>query len=166
MSLRSLLTEAGYRLHGNRAECRSCKGSGTWTVSFNNEVAFCHRCKWTANSFMLARGLGKTIERESPEKLAARETAVQFGKWIDDQYIQVARQYRCLGRSAALAKHVLSVFPDCEPAWDALARFYHQEATLSGAVDLFSFAKVSDWLESPANPTSLFQTWEGFANAA
>jgi hypothetical protein len=166
MSLRSLLTEAGYRLRGNRAECRNCKGSATWTVSFTDEVAYCHRCHWTANEFMLARGFGKTLQPESPEKFAAREKASQFGKWIDEQYVQTARQYRCLGRSASLAKHMLSRFPDCEPAWDALARFYSDEPTLSGALDVFSFAKVSDWLESPTTPVSLFQMWEGVANAA
>jgi hypothetical protein len=30
-------------------------------------------------------------------------------------------------RKARLAFSVLAKFPDCEPAWDALARFYHIE---------------------------------------
>ena len=160
MNMRQLLKEAGYRLHGNRADCRQCRGGSKLTISFTNEVAYCHRCAWTANTVMLAKGLGKTVEPESAEKRSARTKAVRFGQWVDARHRDVAGRYRRLGRLAEVAKNVLVRFPDTEPAWDALARFYHCEARLAGTLDVLAFEKVSRWLESPASPVSLFQKWE------
>jgi hypothetical protein len=39
----------------------------------------------------------------------------------------MANEERRLARKALLAENVLASFPDCEPAWDALARWYHAE---------------------------------------
>jgi len=109
---------------------------------------------------MLARGLGKTVEPETAEKRLARTKAAQFGEWVDAQHREISARYRHLGRMAALAKDVLVRFPDCEPALDALARFYHNEAHLAGMLDVLTFQKVSPWLESPATPVALFEKWE------
>jgi hypothetical protein len=109
---------------------------------------------------MLAKGLGKSVEPLSPEKRKAKAEAARFGEWVDAQHIQVAAQYRRRGRMAAIAQRVLVRFPDCEPAWDALARFYRSEARLARMLDVLSFEGVSPWLETPATPLSLFQKWE------
>jgi hypothetical protein len=140
-AMRTLLKEAGYRIGGNRADCRNCRGGSRLTISFTNEVAYCHRCHWTANERTLARGLGKAVAPESSEKRLARAKAQRFGPWVDAQQREVAARYRQNGRSAAIAKDVLSHFPDCEPAWDALARFYHSESNLAAALDILSFSR-------------------------
>jgi hypothetical protein len=158
--MHTLLQEAGYRISGNRADCRNCRGGSRLTVSFTSEVAYCHRCHWTANAAILAKGLGKSVEPLSPEKRKAKAKAARFGEWVDAQHNQVASQYRYLGRMSAIARAVLVRFPDCEPAWCALARFYHSEARLARMLDVLSFEKVSPWLETPTTPINLFQKWE------
>jgi len=159
MNMRALLKESGYRVHGNRADCRQCRGGSRQTISFTNEVAYCHRCAWTANTVMLAKGLGKTIEPESVEKRQARTKAAQFGQWVDSRHREVSVRHRRLGRMAEIAKGVLLRFPESDSAWDALARFYHIEARLAAMLDVLSFAKVSQWLETPATPVALFEKW-------
>ena len=160
MNMRALLQESGYRVHGNRADCRQCRGGSRLTVSFTNEVAYCHRCAWTANAVMLSKGLGKTVEPESVEKRRARAKAVRFGRWVDSRHGEVSTHHRRLGRMAELAKAVLIRFPESESAWDALARFYHNEARLAAMLDVLSFAKVSQWLETAATSVALFEKWE------
>jgi len=164
MSMRALLQESGHRVHGNRADCRNCKGGSRSTVSFTNEVAYCHRCAWTANTVMLSKGLGKTVEPESVEKRAARTKAVRFGQWVDSRHREVSSRYRSLGRMAEIAKDVLIRFPESGAAWAALARFYHKEARLAAMLDVLSFAKASQWLETAATPVALFEKW-GASNA-
>jgi hypothetical protein len=64
----SLLLSAGFQLRGRgRADCIHCEGHSRGTVAFNDEVAFCHRCKWAANTRTLARQLG--LLRTDPESL-------------------------------------------------------------------------------------------------
>ena len=124
-SVPSLLVAAGFRVRGRRAECAHCSGSARLTVSFNNEVAHCHRCKWSANRYQLAKGLGQTV---SPRKIGRAELRKKrFFAWLTLRYGQMATLERVTVRKARLAFSVLAKFPDCEPAWDALARFYHIE---------------------------------------
>ena len=57
--MRLLLETAGFRVRGaTRADCIRCEGQSRGTVAFTTEVAYCHRCKWTANTLTLARELG------------------------------------------------------------------------------------------------------------
>lgn len=155
-----LLRRSGYRVHGRRADCAKCRGSARLTVSFTDSVGFCHRCKWRTHIRQLAKALGEVVEPESPAYRHARYKADQFEKWLDELQVEVTDEYRRLGRIAALAKSVLVHYPNCEPAWDVLARFYHAEARLASQLDALSFEKTSPWLESPADPFVLFQKWE------
>jgi hypothetical protein len=164
MNMRALLKDAGYCVTGNRADCRNCRGGSRNTISFTSEVAYCHRCAWTANTTTLTRALGRTVEPQSTQKTRARERAAEFAGWVDSSQRAVAARYRNLGRTAEIAKDVLVHFPDCEPAWGALGRFYHDEARLAGMLDVLSFERVSVWLEFPSTPVALFQKWEA-ANA-
>jgi len=158
--MRELLQRAGFSVHGQRADCTHCAGSSRLTVSFTSEVAFCHRCHWKANVRQLARALGQPVAPETAEHRAARARAEQFERWLDSRRRELSGQYRALGQKATLAKGVLLHFPDCAPAWDALARFYHAEARLGGALDALSFEKVSPWLDAPVTPLELFVDWE------
>ena len=160
MNMHNLLQEAGYRVQGRRADCKNCRGGSRLTVSFTSEVAYCHRCHWTANAVMLARGLGKTVKPESAQKRAARAKVARFAQWVDAQHTRIAARYRCLGCSAAKAHDILIHFPECEAAWDALALFYENEGRLVRMLDALCFERVSQWLETPETPVSLFRAWE------
>jgi hypothetical protein len=138
--MRVLLISAGFRISGKRADCIHCHGGAHLTVSFNDEVAYCHRCKWTANKATLARKLGKAATPETAAHRAARAKAVAIVQDADAAYKLVAAEYRRLGRMGAIAKDVLAMH-ECEPAWDALARFYRSERKLVYRMDLLSFRK-------------------------
>jgi hypothetical protein len=127
--MRELLEKAGFRVHGKRANCRYCKGSSRLTVSFTHEVAFCHRCHWTANVTQLAEGQGRTIAQRKVG--LARLCKRRFFDWLDKRYREMAAIDYRTARKAALAKAVLFRFPDCEPAWAALANRYHAERALN-----------------------------------
>jgi hypothetical protein len=169
----SLLEAAGFRVCGaTRADCIHCEGHSRGTVAFTTEVAYCHRCKWTANALTLARELG--LLRGSPQAASAfREDArrraggedkiKQFETWRDARIREVSNRYRSLSRAAVHAENVLSKFPDCEEAWDALARYYHVRGRLSAAFDWLMFTKASVWLEEDSTPVELFETWRSHA---
>jgi hypothetical protein len=127
--VRELLQRAGFKVHGHRATCIHCAGRDQQTVSFTTEVAFCHRCKWTANATQLARAQGRALP---PRKLglAARRKR-QFFDWLDRRYRQLADFDYNTARKAQLAKAVLVHFSDCELAWAALASRYHAEHALT-----------------------------------
>jgi len=142
-------------------------------VSYTAEVAYCHRCGWSANQTTLARELEllplsplarKEMRREQEcrERLEAPIRA--FEKWRDERLRLAIDKNRRLLRLAVLAEGVLKTYPDCEPAWDALANFYHFQAEIVGAIDRLSCAKLSDYLESPSI-TELFLEWRATAHA-
>jgi hypothetical protein len=127
-SIQNLLTTAGFRVSGRRADCAKCTGSARLTVSFNDDVAFCHRCKWSANCYQLAKGLGQTV---SPHKIGRAEVRKKrFFAWLSLRYGQMADLERLTVRKARLALSVLAKYPDCEEALGALARRYHTERQL------------------------------------
>lgn len=172
--MRSLLDQAGFRIRGaTRADCVHCNGHSRGTVAFTAEVAYCHRCKWTANNLMLARELGllsiapatrQALERERRVRL---ETPIRaFEQWRDAELRRVTDEYRVLTRQAALAESVMKIYPDCEPAWDALATFYDRQAALTAELDRLSCAKLSDFLEVPSTIEQLFGKWSTKAHAA
>ncbi len=171
--MRLLLEAAGFRVHGaTRADCVHCEGHSRNTVAFTGEVAFCHRCKWAANTVALARTLG--LLRGNPEAVSAfrqdaKRRAVidgeirQFEAWRDAKIREVSDRYRLLSKAAVRASEVLAKFPNCEQAWDALARFYHVEAQLSAVFDWLMFTKASVWLEKDSTPLEVFDTWRSHA---
>lgn len=171
--MRSLLEAGGFRLRGTtRADCIHCEGHSRGTVAFTPKVAYCHRCKWTANALTLARELG--LLRGNPEAASAfREKArrraglyaetERFDTWREARIREVSDRYRLLSKSAIRASGVLAQFPHCDEAWDTLARFYHAEAQLSAAFDWLMFTKASTWLETDSFPAEVFETWRKHA---
>jgi hypothetical protein len=171
--MRSMLPQAGFAIRGaTRADCIHCEGHSRGTVAFTTEVAYCHRCKWTANTLTLARELG--LLRGNPEAVSAlRENArrradvdteiKRFEAWREARIPEVSNRYRSLSKAALRASEVLAKFPTCEEAWDALARFYHAEAQLSVAFDWLMFTKASAWLEEDSTPLEVFEAWRSHA---
>jgi hypothetical protein len=167
-------TEFGIRSR-HRADCAYCAGRSKGTVAFTDQVAFCHRCRWTANRIVLARNLGflsNDLEtqwkllQEAHHRRGIESTLSAFERWREARLREVTDRYRPLGRQGALAHRVLQRWPDCEPAWDALARLYHAEAVLLRALDFLSFAKASIWLERDSTPAEAFRLWRGTRVAA
>jgi hypothetical protein len=172
-SMRAVLEQAGFRIRGaTRADCIHCEGHSRGTVSFTVEVAFCHRCKWSANTLTLARKLG-LLSGNREMALAFREEArrragldgeiKRFEVWRDARIREVSDRYRLLSRAAIRATEALAKFPDTEEAWEVLARFYHAVAQLSSAFDWLTFAKVSEWLETESSPVEVFEAWRRHA---
>ncbi len=76
MTMPDLLERAGFTLRGaKRADCAHCSGSSRGTVSFTDEVAYCHRCHWTANMVTLARQAGVARDRTPSSNSAALKRA-------------------------------------------------------------------------------------------
>lgn len=147
--LQELLDRAGFRIRGRRADCPHCEGQSRLTVSFTDEVAFCHRCKWTRNLRTLSRELGVAVAPETAQHRETRLRAEQFGQWRGTCRRILTDRFRELGQMAERANQVLAHFPECESAWRALANLHHREGELSAALDILSFEKVSPWLDSP-----------------
>jgi hypothetical protein len=93
--------------------------------------------------------LGVPIAPETHEHRKKRAQVARFSAWANTCHAILALRLRYLTTRAELAKSVLPQFPDCEPAWDALADFYHNQASLLGALDILTFEKLSSWLEQP-----------------
>ena len=168
MNMLGLLEQAGFRIRRHRADCSKCTGRSRLTVSFTNEVAYCHRCHWTGNVFTVSRELGLLHDPETRARFwaAQRESAKTeqklraFGSWRNRHIRELSGRYRRLWRVAGIAGRVVEVFSDCEPAWDALARFYHAEADLSAALDFLTCARASRWLEEDAQIEDVFSVFQ------
>jgi len=154
-TLPELLERAGFRIRGRRADCVHCEGHSRMTVSFTDEVAYCHRCAWTGNARTLSRELALPIAPETREQRERRDQAVRFAAWTHTCEILLLRRLRRLTERAALAREALADFPDLESAWCALADYYHNEASLMGALDFLTFEKLSSWLEEPMTRETL-----------
>jgi hypothetical protein len=174
-SMPRLLERATFRVRGKRADCARCSGRSRGTVSFTSEVAFCHRCGWSANQTTLARelgllSLGRQAREEMRRELERRERLEApiraFEKWRDERLWLAIDQHRRFSRQAILAESVLRIHTDCELAWDVLANFHHREAALVAEIDRLSCTKLSDYLESPFSITQLFLEWRATAHAA
>jgi hypothetical protein len=163
-----LLERAGFRVSGTRADCIHCKGRSRGTVSFTTEVAFCHRCKWRANTVALAKELGlfrsdphvvSSLREQARRRARLRAEIESFEIWRDSRICEVSNRYRRFSHAACRAAEVLSKFSECEEAWATLARFYHAEAQLLAAFDWLMFAKASDWLEGDSSPVEIYEAW-------
>jgi hypothetical protein len=165
-----LLDRAGFKIRGpKRATCVHCSGRDRTTVAYTDEVAYCHRCGWRANKITLARGLGllsndpatrARLHRERVERERREAKSRPFEAWRGNCQRMLTDRFRRLGQKAELARQVLARFPECEPAWEALARFYHGEAELSAALELLSFEKCSVWIEQPMRKETLAAAFE------
>jgi hypothetical protein len=150
-TIQSLLERAGFHVRGaTRADCAHCQGTTRGTVSFNNAVAFCHRCKWTANIRQLSHGLGIVPPKRAPEDVHADATVARFKQWLADRCRVAAETERRLAQRAELAKRVLAKWPDEFTAWDALAKWFHAQRTFQDFWDLASCR---------TGRIELFKTW-------
>ena len=152
----ALLIGAGFRIRGRRADCVHCDGHSRLTVSFNDEVAFCHRCKWTGNARTLTRDLGLPLEPLTHEIREKCEQHGRFTEWERTIYVLLVGKWRSVTRRAELAKQLLFKFPDCEPAWCALADFYQSESTFSAAFEFLSYERLPQYLDVPMTRDKLF----------
>jgi hypothetical protein len=160
ISLASLLDRAGFHIRGRRADCIHCEGHARLTVSFTEEVACCHRCKWTANARTLSRELGIAVAPETRQQHKRRARQTEFSEWINTLYLLTIRRLRYLTECAEIGQGLLAQFADCEDAWDLLADLYHNEAVLFGALDTLAFEKLSPWLEVPMTREKLFNAFD------
>lgn len=158
--MRELLEAAGFHIHGNRADCIHCEGHSRLTVSFNDEVAFCHRCGWKANTRQLGRSLGRPVPALTRDEIEERNLEKEFEAWRNERHLALAKEHHVLWRTAGAAARVLGSYPDCEAAWDALARWYHNEARLTAALDALIYHPLSPWLERPVAREELFGSWK------
>lgn len=159
-SLADLLERAGFHIRGRRADCIHCEGRSRLTVSFNDEVAYCHRCQWTGNVCTLSRELGMAVAPETLQQRKRRERVAAFREWNNTCYLILARRARYLTRCALVAKEILAEFPESADCWQILADFYHNEAELFGAFDFLACEKVSQWLELPVRKEKLFTAFD------
>jgi hypothetical protein len=154
-----LLGRAGFRVRGRRADCAHCEGSSRLTVSIGEDVAHCHRCKWSGNLRTVSRELGIELPPERDYVRAGRARRAQFAEWRDTCYTVLIRRLRRLRAQAHLAQVALRYFPDFEPAWDALAELYHNEARIFGALDFLACDSLSPWLDLPTTEQRLFEAF-------
>jgi hypothetical protein len=159
-SLADLLERAGFHVKGRRADCIHCEGHSRLTVAFNDDVAFCHRCKWTGNIRTLSRALGLPLAPVAREILQRRERETEFKEWLGTTHEILARVWRELGQQAEIAKKILAHRPDEDLAWEALADFYHSQADFEGAFEFLGFEKVPRYLEHPMTRERLLALFE------
>jgi hypothetical protein len=176
LEMPELLERGGFGIRSaTRADCAYCTGRSRGTVAFTDAVAFCHRCHWKANRIGLARRLGllsadpntlRRLRRETRHRQATESTLASFERWREARLRETTSRYRVLGRQAAIARQVLEHWRECEPAWNALARFYHAEAKLCAVLDWLTFTKASIWLDRDSTPTQVFAAWSATRVAA
>jgi hypothetical protein len=167
--MRFLLEQAGFRIRGaTRAECTHCQGRSRGTVAFTDKVAYCHRCKWTANVRTLARELGllptdpesqRRFRQEQCERRQRERIASQFESWRNNKLNALITRHCTFFQGTRFATEVLRTDPNCDPAWDALKRYYDNEAKLMQQIDWLSCTKASLWLEVDSKITDVFAAW-------
>jgi hypothetical protein len=150
-----LLEAAGFHIHGRRAQCIHCQGHSRLTVSFTDEVYFCHRCGKGGNIRTLSRQLGRALPQQTPEQRRAQTLAKEFTSWRNAAHALLVREYEYMRLQAGIARLVLRADPGCEEAWDLLARFYDAERYFLAAFDLLSCEPLSRWLERPMTKEKL-----------
>jgi hypothetical protein len=167
----ALLEKAGFRIRGRgRADCIYCEGGSNGTVSFTDEVCFCHRCHWKSNVRLLARELGLLSDdpearrrfAEQERQRQERESVIkEFEIWLSECQKALTTQHRELFQAAGIGDRLLIENPADEIGWAALADYYHQEARLSGALDRLACAKATPWNDQDTTIIELFTEWQG-----
>ncbi len=127
-----LLERYGARLVGrNRADCPQCGG---WrTISYTDEVFFCHRCGFKGNRITLAKQLGLT-QRLSPSEYRAQ---VEHWTWAKEKArgllprlrarrLELYEAHRSLLSTIFTASVRLRANVEDEAAWSELSIAYEQ----------------------------------------
>jgi hypothetical protein len=143
-ALPDLLERSSFTLRGRRrAMCPYCSGHDRTTVSFNYEVAHCHRCHWSSGRIKLARELGLL----DPEKLTPSDKLQiiieerrarlreEFRAWKNVKTMELFKELDALRFRARFAHQVLILYPEETLAWQALANFYHNERRIYEQLD-------------------------------
>lgn len=170
-SFQELLTLSGFTLRGTkRATCARCSGGDQTTLSYNDEVAHCFRCGWSANRFTIAKELGLFIQKMSAAERAEfdeqekvfkkkQKRRREFLAWQNRKLDAIIAQLRELNLKARLAREILVAFPEEESAWGALADLHSREALLFSSFDYFACAQVSRWLEFDSDFKEVVNLW-------
>jgi hypothetical protein len=116
---------AGFELRGNRATCPFCEGDRNLTVAIRGELFYCHRCHRGGNIRQLAGSHGVTLP--PPRVRKADKPKAAFRAWLSAKMTKMALREHRTYRRAVWAAVALSDVPDFEPAWSALADWYHAE---------------------------------------
>jgi hypothetical protein len=159
-----LLGKAGCIIRGRRADCVRCRAEGAvhghGTIAFTDETFFCHRCKWGGNLRTLSRELRISLPAVRSQDIAARRMNGEFEVWIGTTHLILVRRLRFIERRARLARDVLAKYPECDPAWGALADYHDEAPTLFAALEVVAFDKTPQWLDQPLKRHILFAAFE------
>jgi len=150
-----------FSVHREKAVFR-CHGCGVGGDVFRF-VEVQRHCSFPQAVRFLAARAGIDVGFAPSPEVAARVDEVRrkkeaeqaFREWENTCYMLLMRRLWFLERRAALAKRVLHVYPDCEPAWAALADFCHSAAHLSAAFETLAYEKVPNYLEEPMTRAKL-----------
>jgi hypothetical protein len=156
-----LLEFTGCTLRGRgRSDCVWCKGRRT--ISYSDEVFFCHRCGAKGNRVTLARDIGlstrKLSSTESQDLLLKIKRAEEAARVFMER-VRAARQLRANLHVSLLnlrdaALNCLRTSPENEQAWSRLAFVYNElprvraELLLLGEADIsarYSWLKASEF---------------------
>jgi hypothetical protein len=174
MDMRELLERAGFGLRGpRRADCAHCTGRSRGTVSYTREVAYCHRCRWTASRRRLARELDPAavraarslVTRRNAQTRSLERELAEFDDWRRNTLRAIYARLERMQRVARTACAVLRREPESQAAWEALARATQEEAQLFMALDFFECARHSAWLEQDSTLADVFQAWRELSRA-
>lgn len=130
--LASLIVRAGGALRGrNRAACWRC--GGRRTVSYNQQVFYCHKCGLKGNGLALARRLGLPTGRITAEYRAFRRRLERLSRDPEElaqaslaRRWQLQEAFRSLLTIKQGALKRLHHNSENELAWAGLACFYRQ----------------------------------------
>jgi hypothetical protein len=150
-----------FSVHPEKAVFR-CHGCGVGGDVFRF-VEVQRHCSFPQAVRFLAARAGIDVGFAPSPEVAARVDEVRrkkeaeqaFREWENTCYMLLMRRLWFLERRAALAKRVLHVYPDCEPAWAALADFCHGAAHLSAAFETLAYEKVPNYLGEPMTRAKL-----------
>ena len=176
MTMRELLERAGFTIRSaKRADCAKCTGRSRGTVSYTERLAYCHRCDWRTNDIALARELGiapanggprtndgraKALPLQGPHTRERETRIAAFAAWRKAKVDElIARAHRLRFR-ADVAHLALNDDPDWQPAWQALADCYHEEAQLEATLDFLMCTKLSVWLDGDSTIADVFEAWQ------
>jgi hypothetical protein len=154
LALDDLLTRAGARIRGRRADCPRCKRLRTVSFDESRGVYHCHGagCDFSGGAAKLARELGLARQLSGEEYRELRQNQERAGRAARALYertktrrLELMDELRGLGRLEAVA-HEAGL--DHPATWDALEMVYRDRPALlaelailenCGAADLLRF---------------------------
>jgi len=149
--LSELLTLAGSRIHGRRADCPDCSGKRTVSIDEGRGLFYCHHigCGFSGGVGTLRKRLGIAREwiprseylRQRQTQQRASEAAERLFYAVKARRLELQERLRELGRVELLAHEQGS---DDPAAWDALAVVYAEQPMIEQGLDALEPAGVAD----------------------